>query len=81
MQQIYMDYGASTPVDPQVLEAMLPYFGQLYGNPASTHHHGRLAGQGLDQARRTVADLLNARPGRSSSLAAAQKAITWPCVG
>lgn len=63
MQQIYMDYGASTPVDPQVLEAMLPYFGQLYGNPASTHHHGRLAGQGLDQARRTVADLLNARPG------------------
>lgn len=59
---IYMDHSASTPVDPQVVEAMTPYFLVQYGNPSSTHYHGRLAKQGLTTARRTIAGLLNCRP-------------------
>jgi cysteine desulfurase len=62
MQPIYLDHSASTPVDPRVIDAMLPYFGEKYGNPASAHHQGRLSQQGLTAARRTIADLLNARP-------------------
>ena len=62
MQPIYLDHSASTPVDPRVIDAMLPYFGEKYGNPASAHHQGRLSQQGLTTARRTIADLLNARP-------------------
>lgn len=61
-RHIYMDHGASTPVDPQVIEAMLPYWTETYGNPASTHHYGRQAARGLETARRTIAGLLNARP-------------------
>jgi cysteine desulfurase len=61
-RQIYMDHGASTPVDPRVVEAMLPYWTEAYGNPASSHQHGRQAQRGLEQARSTIADLLNAQP-------------------
>ena len=56
-RHIYMDHGASTPVDPQVIEAMLPYWTETYGNPASTHHYGRQAARGLEAARRTIAGL------------------------
>jgi cysteine desulfurase len=59
---IYLDHGASTPVDPRVVEAMLPYFGKEYGNPSSLHRFGRRAGGALEEARQTVADLLRARP-------------------
>ena len=52
---IYLDHSASTPVDPLVVEAMMPYFSQVYGNSASTHYHGRAAQQALSGARRTVA--------------------------
>lgn len=61
-RHIYLDHGASTPVDPQVIEAMLPYWTETYGNPASTHHYGRSAARGLEESRRTIAGLLNARP-------------------
>lgn len=59
---IYLDHGATTPVDPRVVAAMLPYWTELYGNPSSMHHHGRLAARALDEARRTVAACLNAHP-------------------
>lgn len=61
-KHIYLDHGASTPVHPQVLEAMLPYWTELYGNPASSHHYGRQASNDLDKARRIIANLLNAHP-------------------
>lgn len=55
---VYLDHAATTPVDPQVLEAMLPYFGRHYGNPSSIHQFGRATLQALDDAREHVALVL-----------------------
>lgn len=59
---IYMDHSASTPVRAEVLEAMQPYFAEFYGNPSSIHGVGRRAGVALAQARRTIAELIGAKP-------------------
>ncbi|HEX7973415.1 MAG TPA: cysteine desulfurase family protein [Anaerolineales bacterium] len=59
----YLDYAATTPVDERVLEAMLPYFRQVFGNPSSVHTFGQQAEAALEQARETVAQGLNCRPG------------------
>ncbi len=56
---IYLDHAASTPVDPRVLEAMLPYFSEVYGNPSSTHHFGRQAEKAIETAREIIAGVLN----------------------
>ncbi len=61
-RHIYLDHGASTPVDPQVVAAMMPYWTEVYGNPGSGHAYGRAANHALEDARHTVAGLLNARP-------------------
>jgi cysteine desulfurase len=60
---VYLDYHATTPVDRAVLEAMLPYFTERFGNPASRQHSfGWQAQEAVDRARRQVARLLNASP-------------------
>ena len=59
---IYLDHGASTPVHPQVIEKMLPFWTDVYGNPSSSHAHGRSANFALEEARRTIAELMNAQP-------------------
>ena len=61
-RSIYMDHSATTPVRPEVLDAMMPYFAEFYGNPSSIHSVGRRAGVALSQARRTIADLIGAKP-------------------
>lgn len=61
-RQIYVDHGATTPLHPAVLEEMLPYWTQDYGNPASTHHFGQRAERGLEKARLEIAQLLGTRP-------------------
>ena len=58
MTDIYLDYNATTPIDPQVAEAMLPYVHGLFGNPSSGHSFGLAARQGVDLARRQVAEML-----------------------
>lgn len=60
---IYMDHSATTPVRPEVLEAMLPYFTERYGNPSSIHGVGRKAGIALANARIVIAGLIGAKPG------------------
>ena len=62
MSAIYLDYNATTPIDPQVAEAMLPYVHGLYGNPSSGHSFGLAARKGVDLARNQVAELLGCRP-------------------
>jgi cysteine desulfurase len=59
---IYMDHAATTPVDPRVVEAMLPYFNTHFGNPSSIYALGREAAEAVDQARQTIADVLHAQP-------------------
>jgi cysteine desulfurase len=58
---IYLDHAATTPVRAEVVEAMLPYFSTLFGNPSSIHQQGRRAHSVLDQARRTIAETIGAR--------------------
>ena len=58
---IYFDYNATTPLDPAVREAMLPFLGEVWGNPSSVHHVGRKARALLDEARERAAYFLGAR--------------------
>ena len=58
----YLDHAATTPLDERVLEAMLPYLRERWGNPSSLYTHGRVARRALDEARDTVAHVLNCRP-------------------
>ncbi|MBD3168360.1 MAG: aminotransferase class V-fold PLP-dependent enzyme [candidate division Zixibacteria bacterium] len=61
---VFFDASSTTPVDKRVVEKMLPYFGEKYGNPSShIHSVGVEAGKALDDARGQVAELINARPG------------------
>ena len=60
---IYLDHAATTPVDPRVVEAMLPYFTGQYGNPSSIYSLGQDAARAVDSARDQVAAILNARNG------------------
>lgn len=62
-EKIYLDYAATTPVDPRVLAVMLPYFTQDFGNPSSVHRYGQKAEGALDEARAIVAQALNAAIG------------------
>ncbi|HNT25710.1 MAG TPA: cysteine desulfurase family protein [Anaerolineales bacterium] len=59
---IYLDYAATTPVDPRVLSAMLPYFQKTFGNPSSVHTYGQQAEAALENAREKVAQTLGCRP-------------------
>ena len=62
MHRAYFDFNATTPVDPDVLTAMLPYFSAEYGNPNSVHSFGQGARGAVERARASVAALIGARP-------------------
>ncbi len=59
---IYLDYAATTPVDPRVLNAMLPYFNETFGNPFSIHRYGQQAEAAVESAREAVAVVLDCHP-------------------
>ena len=62
-KKIYLDYQATTPVDPKILEKMIPYFTENFGNPHSNNHQfGRSANSAVEDARENVANLINAEP-------------------
>ncbi len=59
---VYLDHAATTPVDPRVLQAMLPFFRERYGNPSSLHRYGQQAEAAVERARKAVAAVLACRP-------------------
>jgi cysteine desulfurase len=62
LQPLYLDHAATTPMRPEVREAMEPYFGEVFGNPSSAHAWGRRAASALDEARQRAAAALGAHP-------------------
>lgn len=62
MQTVYLDHNATTPLHPKVREAMLPWLGELHGNPSSIHRFGQVARNAVEEAREKVAALIGARP-------------------
>lgn len=62
MKPIYLDYNATTPIDPEVAEAMRPYLFEHFGNPSSSHWYGIQTKKAVDEARRQVAALLHCNP-------------------
>jgi cysteine desulfurase len=81
---IYLDHAATTPLRPEVLDAMLPYLTEHWGNPSSIYASARRARQGLDEARERIAAALGAKPreivftsGGSESVNLAVKGVAW----
>jgi cysteine desulfurase len=61
-ETVYLDFAATTPVDPRVVESMLPYFTEQFGNPSSTHFMGQRADLAVEKARTNIAKILNCSP-------------------
>jgi cysteine desulfurase len=62
MRRVYLDNNATTPVLPEVLEAMRPYFGEHFGNASSIHHHGQETRAAVERARESISALFGCRP-------------------
>ena len=62
MKRIYLDYAATTPTDPRVVDEMLPFFTDRFGNPSSVHSFGQEAKRAVESARETIARLIGAHP-------------------
>jgi cysteine desulfurase len=60
VKEVYLDYQSSKPVDPRVVDGMLPYFHDRFGNASALHHVGDVATEALDESRRAIADYINA---------------------
>ncbi len=83
MERIYFDNAATTPLDPIVLETMMPYLTEKFGNPSSIYSYGRESRMAIEQARKKVASLIHAHPseifftsgGTESSNAAIRAAV------
>lgn len=63
MSRIYFDNAATTALDPKVLDAMMPYLTEKFGNPSSVYSYGRESRLAIENARKTVAKILNCHPG------------------
>ena len=77
----YFDNAATTPLDPEVLEAMLPFLSQHYGNPSSLHGPGRQVRAAIENARKTVAHLINAAPAEISFTSGGTEADNYAAFG
>jgi cysteine desulfurase len=78
---IYLDYNATTPCDPAVVEAMTPFFAEHFGNPSSNHAYGWAADEAVEQARERVAALIGAEPGSVTFTSGATEACALALLG
>jgi cysteine desulfurase len=78
---VYLDFNATTPVAPEVFEAMLPYLREHFGNPSSAHSLGRRAAEAVAEARERIAALLGARPGEIVFTGCATEASNLALIG
>lgn len=78
---IYLDHNATTAVRPQVVEAMLPYFSEQYGNPSSLYQLGQKGRKAVDQARAQVAKLIGATPEEVAFTSGGSESINWAIKG
>ena len=81
MKRIYMDNAATTRVTQPVLEAMTPYFSEVYGNPSSIHAFGREARKAIEAARNQVAAALGANPGEIYFTGCGTESDNWALRG
>ena len=79
MERLYLDHNATTPVAADVLEAMLPFLADNYGNPSSIHSFGQQARADLEQARAEVARLLNCRRAERRLSAGGKRSVAPTC--
>ncbi|SNS32885.1 cysteine desulfurase [Anaerovirgula multivorans] len=79
--KVYLDYAATTPVKKDVLEEMLPYFNQHFGNPSSIHSYGRESKKAIDLARDRIANSLTAKPEEIFFTAGGSEADNWAIKG
>ena len=75
MLRVYLDYNSTTPLAPEVLEAMKPYWLEKYGNASSIHWYGQRAKAAVEEARLEVARLINADPAEDRSNLADEAAV------
>ena len=78
---IYLDYNATTPVLPEVADALRPFIDERFGNPSSDHDFGRAAAAGVEIARRQVADLLDAQPDEIAFTSGGSESDNWALLG
>ncbi len=81
MERIYLDYAATTPLDKEILNTMLPYLTDSYGNADSPHTHGRKAMGAVDNARDTLAELLGAKPNEVYFTSGGTESDNWALIG
>lgn len=80
-KEIYVDHSATTAVRPQVLESMMPYFTEQYGNPSSIYRKGRDAKRAIENARERIADCLHCKPDEIMFTGCGSEADNWAVIG
>ena len=81
MKQIYLDHASTTPVRPEALDAMLPYFGDKFGNPSSIYPLGQAASDAVAEARETLASVIGASPREVFFTSGGTEADNWAIKG
>lgn len=81
MKQVYLDYQSAKPVDPRVLDEMMPYFHEKFGNPSTLHQVGDIATEALEESRKSIAKFINADEDEIVFTAGATEAINMAMIG